>query len=157
MWTATRLNMLPIPRTDDLADQLRLIATKIEHPGWDPLPVERAKSLAKSGYDSFEMSATSVLQRDLEYLLSNRDPRWKSAAPADVAKIDAAKFRAYWEPLLAQGPVEVLLFGDFNKDAAIAALQNSVGAMKPRPAVAAQAAALALSFPKGKYRCAADS
>ncbi len=134
-------------RTDDLADQLRLIATKMEYPGWDPLPVERAKALAKSGYDSFEMSATSVLQRDLEYLLSNKDPRWKSAAPADVAKIDAEKFKAYWAPLLAQGPVEVMLFGDFEKDAAITALQNSIGAMKPRSSTAPTAEALALNFP----------
>ena len=134
-------------RAEDLTDQLRLIAAKLEHPGWDPLPVERAKALAKSGYDSFEMSATSVLQRDLEYLLSNKDPRWKSAAPADVAKIDAAKFKAYWAPLLAQGPVEVMLFGDFEKDAAIAALQNTVGAMKPRSAIAPTATALALNFP----------
>ncbi len=134
-------------RADDLADQLRLIATKLEQPGWDPLPVERAKALAKSGYDSYEMSATSVLQRDLEYLLSNNDPRWKSAAPADVAKIDAAKFKAYWAPLLAQGPVEVMLFGDFEKDAAITALQKSLGAMKPRVAVAPKPEALALKFP----------
>jgi zinc protease len=134
-------------RADDLADQLRLIATKLEHPGWDPLPVERAKALAKSGYDSFEMSATSVLQRDLEYLLSSKDPRWKSAAPADVAKIDPAKFKAYWGPLLAQGAVEVMLFGDFEKAAAITALQNSFGAMKPRSAVQPPPAALALNFP----------
>jgi zinc protease len=134
-------------RADDLADQLRLIATKLEHPGWDPLPVERAKALAKSGYDSFEMSATSVLQRDLEYLLSSKDPRWKSAAPADVAKIDPAKFKAYWGPLLAQGSVEVMLFGDFEKAAAITALQNSFGAMKPRSAVQPPPAALALNFP----------
>ncbi len=134
-------------RADDLADQLRLIATKLEQPGWDPLPVERAKSLAKSGYDSFEMSATSVLQRDLEYLLSSKDPRWKSATPADVAKIDAAKFKAYWAPLLAEGPVEVMLFGDFDKAAATTALQNSFGAMKPRAALAPSPAALTLNFP----------
>ena len=134
-------------RADDLADQLLLIATKLEQPGWDPLPVERAKSLAKSGYDSFEMSATSVLQRDLEYLLSNKDARWKSAAPDDVAKIDAKKFKAYWAPLLAQGPIEVMLFGDFDPPTAIKALENSFGAMKPRKALEPSAAALALNFP----------
>ena len=134
-------------REDDLADQLLLIATKLEKPGWDPLPVERAKALAKSGYNSFEMSATSVLQRDLEYLLSNNDPRWKSAAPDDVAKLNAKKFKAYWAPLLAQGPVEVMLFGDFDQTKAITALQNSFGAMKKRKAVTPPPAALALNFP----------
>lgn len=134
-------------RPDDLADQLTLIATKLEYPGWDSAPVERAKALAKSGYDSFEMSATSVLQRDLEYLLHGNDPRWKSAAPSDVAKIDAAKFQAYWAPLLAAGPVEVMLFGDFENAAAITALENSFGAMKSRTAPAIAPAAQRIAFP----------
>lgn len=134
-------------RPDDLADQLTLLATKLEHPGWDPAPVERAKALAKSGYDSFEMSATSVLQRDLEYLLRSKDPRWKSAAPADIAKIDAASFKDYWEPLITQGPVEVLLFGDFDKTTAIAALEKSFGAMKPRPPVTIAPTAQTIAFP----------
>lgn len=134
-------------RPDDLADQLTLIATKLEHPGWDPAPVERAKALATSGYDSYEMSASSVLQRDLEYLLRSKDPRWKAAAPADVAKIDAAKFQAYWQPLMAQGPVEVMLFGDFDKAAAVTALENSFGALKPRAALSVPAASQAVNFP----------
>lgn len=134
-------------RPDDLADQLTLIATKLEHPGWDAAPVERAKALATAGYDSFEMSATSVLQRDLEYLLRSKDPRWKAAAPADVAKIDAAKFQAYWKPLIEQGPVEVMLFGDFDQPTAIAALEKSFGAMKPRAPLAVAAAAQSVNFP----------
>jgi zinc protease len=134
-------------RPDDLADQLILIATKLEHPGWDAAPVERAKALATSGYASFEMSATSVLQRDLEYLLRNKDARWKAATPAEVAKIDAAKFESYWQPLMAQGPVEVLLFGDFDKAVAVAALEKSFGAMAPRAPLPVSAAATELRFP----------
>lgn len=134
-------------RPDDLADQLTLIATKLEHPGWDPAPVERAKALAKSGYDSFEMSATSVLQRDLDYLLKSKDPRWKAATPADVAKIDATNFQSYWQPLITQGPVEVMLFGDFDKATAVAALEKSFGAMKPRAPLAVAPAAQNVTFP----------
>lgn len=134
-------------RPDDLADQLTLIATKMAYPGWDAAPVERAKALATSGYDSFEMSATSVLQRDLEYLLRNNDRRWKAATPAEVAKIDAAKFQSYWKPLLAEGPVEVLLFGDFDKAAAVAALEKSFGALAPRPAKIVAPAARDVRFP----------
>jgi zinc protease len=134
-------------RPDDLADQLTLIATKLEHPGWDAAPVERAKALARSGYDSFEMSATSVLQRDLEYLLRNRDRRWKAATPADVAKVDSASFQRYWKPLMEQGPVEIMLFGDFDKASAIAALEKSFGAMKPRLPFAVATAAQAVNFP----------
>ena len=134
-------------RPDDLADQLTLIATKLEHPGWDPAPVERAKALATSGYASFEMSATSVLQRDLEYLLRNKDPRWKAATPAEIAEIDAAKFESFWKPLMAQGPVEVMLFGDFDKAVAIAALEKSFGAITRRTASPVSVAAGDVRFP----------
>ena len=134
-------------RPDDLADQLTLIATKLEHPGWDPAPVERAKALATSGYDSFEMSATSVLQRDLEYLLRSKDPRWKAAAPSDIAKIDAASFKAYWAPLISQGPVEVMLFGDFDKATAVTALENSFGAIRPRAPMNIAPTAKVVTFP----------
>jgi zinc protease len=93
------------------------------------------------------MSATSVLQRDLEYLLRNKDARWKSATPAEVAQIDAAKFAAYWQPLMAQGPVEVLLFGDFDKAEAVKALERSFGAMAPRAPSPVSALARNVRFP----------
>ena len=119
-------------RPDDLADQLKLIATKLEYPGWDPAPVARAKALAKQGYNGLEMSAMAVLQRDLQYLLSNKDGRWKSATPAEIEALTPAAFQKFWAPLLSTGPVEVSIFGDFNRDKAITALAQSFGAMKPR-------------------------
>ncbi len=136
-------------RPQDLADQLRLIATKLEYPGWDPAPVERMKAVAIAGYNSFETSAGAVLQRELQYQLANKDARWKVPTPADVGKLNAATFEAYWKPLLAQGPVEVMLFGDFNQDEAIAAIEQSLGAMKPRPATPKSTGGQKLSFPAG--------
>lgn len=134
-------------RTEDLADQLKIIATKMENPGWDAGPIQRAKALITSGYDSFSMSANSIMQRDLQYLLSNRDLRFKSPNPQDVKPVDADSFRKYWEPLLAQGPVEVLLFGDFDQTATTTALQNTFGAMKPRSESPKPPAALKMTFP----------
>jgi zinc protease len=64
-----------------------------------------------------------------------------------VVKIDAAQFESYWQPLLAQGPIEVLLFGDFEKADAIAALEKSFGAMAPRAALPVSTAASELRFP----------
>ncbi len=134
-------------RPDDLADQLRLLALKIDHPNWDTAPLEREKALAISGYRSFEMSATAVLQRELQYRMSGNDPRWKIPTPAEVQKLDASSFRAFWQPLLASGPVEVLLFGDFEPGTAIEALQATLGATRPRTAAAVSAKAARVNFP----------
>lgn len=135
--------------TADLADQLRLIATKMEHPGWDKAPLTRAQAFVTSGYNSYQMSANAVLQRDLEYLLKSRDPRWKTPEPDDAAKISNRKLKKFWRPLLKSGPVEVVLIGDFARADAVAALSKSFGAMKARPPAVAKASALQLDFPDG--------
>jgi zinc protease len=134
-------------RPEDLADQLTLIATKMAFPGWQTGPVERAKAVAASDYDSFSMSALAMMQRDAQYLTSGKDARWKTPTPAEVKALTPNQFRAYWEPLLASGPVEVLLFGDFKRDAGIAALEKSFGAMKKRAAAAVPAGADGTKFP----------
>lgn len=134
-------------RPEDLVDQLRLIAAKMENPNWDAAPLEREKALAISGYRSFDMSATAVLQRELQFRLSGNDPRWKIPSPDEVRKLDARAFRAFWQPLLASGPVEVLLFGDFDPALAVDALQNTVGGMKPRTAATVAPKAARVNFP----------
>ncbi len=139
-WTA-------VTRPEDLADQLTLIATKMQNPGWQPAPVERAKAIAASDYDSFEMSAVAMMQRDLQYLTTSKDGRWKVPTPAEVKTLTPQNFRSFWEPLLASGPVEILLFGDFKRDAAVAALGRSFGAMKQRAAAPLPAGADITTFP----------
>jgi zinc protease len=134
-------------RPDDMADQMQLIAAKLVHPGWQPSAVERAKAFAVSEYDGFTMSALAVMQRDLQYLLSGRDNRWKVPPPDAVRTLTPALFRQFWEPLLASGPVEVLLFGDFDRDTAVRALENSLGAMPSRRASTLAAGADRTTFP----------
>ena len=41
-------------------------------------------------------------------------------------------FREVWEPILSQGPVEVLIFGDFDSEEAVAALARTFGALPDR-------------------------
>jgi len=134
-------------RPADLEDQLYLFAAKLAMPRWDANPVVRAKAAARLAYESFQSSPQSVLERDFEWLTHGRDPRFKMPSPAEIAATDPAGFRRVWEPLLASGPVEVDLFGDFDKAKAIAALEKTFGALKPRPDAAAPAYAPAFPAP----------
>lgn len=129
----------------DYRDQLKLLADKLGAPGWDPSPVTRAKAVIGSSYATLGSSPDGVLNRDLEYYLHDRDPRW-GTPPADaVTALTPSKFRAFWQPLLATGPVEVQVFGDVKADDAIAAVAETFGALKPRPPGAA--APPAVRFP----------
>lgn len=119
---------------EDLTDQLRLMAAKLSAPAWDPKPVERARAVMLTGYAALAASPDGVLSRDLDRLLHAGDPRWGTPAQSDVEALTPAAFKAFWAPILANGPIEVQVFGDMKSDAAIAAVAQTFGALKPRPA-----------------------
>jgi zinc protease len=116
----------------DLADQLKLMATKLEFPRWDAAPVERTRAAFLTGQDSVEASPQAVMGRELKGLLFGGDPRWSVPTKAEIDAMTPAAFRALWEPLLKSGPIELLIFGDMNEAAAIRAAAATFGAMKPR-------------------------
>lgn len=119
-------------RAEDLQDQLRLFAAKFLEPGWDPAPVVRAKAGSKLGYQSYSSAPSSLIDRDLGWLLRGQDPRYKTPDPQDIDQLDAESFRKTWEPLLKEGPIEVLMFGDFDRELAISYLASTLGALPPR-------------------------
>lgn len=119
---------------EDLPDQLKLFATKLAAPGWDPNPVNRARVASLAGYAGLSNSPDAVLGRDLESLLHSGDPRWGTPPRETIAAITPASFRKLWEPILASGPVEIQVFGDHDSETTIKAVAATFGALKPRMA-----------------------
>ncbi|WP_367947416.1 M16 family metallopeptidase [Sphingopyxis sp. BSNA05] len=134
-------------RPSDLEDQLHLIAAKLAFPRWDAAPVIRSKAAALISYDSFSASPQAVLGRDLEWLVRGKDPRWKTPDKEDFNQLTAENFRTFWKPILASGPIEVMLFGDFDRDEAVESILKTFGALKKREAQAIVPDALAPQFP----------
>ncbi|MBM0170321.1 M16 family metallopeptidase [Altererythrobacter sp. C41] len=134
-------------RNADLADQLYLFAAKLAMPRWDENPVLRAKAAARLAYESYSTSPSAVLNRDLEYYLRDRDPRY---ATPDLAMLEGATpegFREVWEPLLKQGPIEIAIFGEFDRATALEALRKTFGALPERAPIPAEVAARTPDFP----------
>ncbi|MEP6785617.1 MAG: insulinase family protein [Sphingomonadales bacterium] len=119
-------------RAVDLPDQLKLLAAKLAYPGWDPAPVIRARAAMAMSFASSDTTPGAVLGRTLPGLLHGGDPRWTFPSLAQVQAMTPQSFRALWEPLLATGPIEISVFGDVDKEAAIAAIAASVGALPVR-------------------------
>ncbi|WP_373491286.1 M16 family metallopeptidase [Parasphingorhabdus sp.] len=119
-------------RASDLEDQLHLIAAKLAFPRWDAAPVIRSKAAALISYDSFSASPQAVLERDLEWLIRGKDPRWKTPDKEDFNQLTAGNFKQFWQPILASGPVELMIFGDFNRDEAVESVLKTFGALKKR-------------------------
>ncbi|MEI9926474.1 MAG: insulinase family protein [Sphingomonas sp.] len=123
----------------DLPDQLKLFAAKLAAPGWDPNPVARAKAGLLANYAGLSASPDAVLGRDLDSLLHAGDPRWGTPPRAAIEALTPASFRAFWQPILASGPIEVEVFGDVDAEAAIKAVSETFGALAPRAASTAPA------------------
>lgn len=122
-------------RNEDLADQLYLFAAKFAYPQWDEGPVRRARAAGIQGYRSYATSALGVFERDLEQLLHDGDPRFRSPSGEDFEGTTQARFAELWGKILASGPIEVQVFGDFRREAGITALNRTFGALAPRPAL----------------------
>lgn len=124
--------MSAVSRPADYKDQLRLFATKLYAPGWAPEPIERAKAGLLSAWDAGTTAPNAVLGRDLGWLLRDKDMRFRTPDKAEIAALTPQKFRAFWEPVLASGPIEVQIFGDVKADDAIAAVAATFGALPQR-------------------------
>ncbi len=125
-------NFFAQTRREDLADQLYLFAAKLGTPRWDVNPVIRAKAAANLAFESYATSPSGVLGRDLETLERGGDPRYAAPTREQLASATPEGFRRVWEPLLKEGPVEVLVFGDFDRTGTVQALARTFGALPPR-------------------------
>ncbi len=121
-------------RAADLDDQLYLFAAKFAMPRWDVNPLLRAKAASRLQYETFATSPQGVLSRDLKFYQRGQDPRFHMPTPAEIDAATPEGFRAIWQPILQQGPIEVQVFGDFNREKTIAALERTFGALAPRGA-----------------------
>ncbi|MWV28467.1 M16 family metallopeptidase [Aurantiacibacter rhizosphaerae] len=135
-------------RKEDLAAQLYLFAEKLQNPGWDPAPFERAKASVLLGYDSYNRDPNGVLNRDLDWLLRNRDPRFATPSPEQIEAATAEGFRRTWSRLLSQGQVEVAVFGDIDREQTVEALSRTFGAIDPRMPLTPDVANRPLEFPE---------
>jgi len=133
-------------RSEDVVDQLYLFAAKLGMPRWDKDPVIRAKAAAELAYNTYSTSPGGILNRDLEYLVTGGDPRFATPDPAALRDVTPEGFRAVWEPLLKQGPVEVLVFGEFDQPEVIEQLRLTFGALPLREPIAPDVAARVPSF-----------
>ncbi len=134
-------------RSSDVEDQLYLFAAKLGNPRWDADPVIRAKAASELAYNTFSTGPGPVLNRDLEFFTSDQDPRFATPTPEMLSNVTPEGFREVWEPLLAQGPIEVLVFGEFDQAAIVEKLRLTFGALPPRAPIAPEVAERVPSFP----------
>ncbi|WP_162806644.1 M16 family metallopeptidase [Sphingosinicella terrae] len=128
--------------SEDLADQLRLLATKLTHPEWDPALFARFRSAAVESFDLHFSSASARATREMGGFIRPDDQRWRPIERQEMAAVTVEQFRDFFAPLLSQGPVHAVIVGDMELEAAVEAMRRTVASLPPRPqpAIPAEAA-----------------
>lgn len=121
-------------RPEDFADQMRLLAAKLSSPGWQSTPIQRIRAGRLSSYDLIRNSPMAVVESELDSLIYSGDRRFAPPTRGEVEALTPQAFRAFWEPLLRQGPIEVQIFGDLTHVDLEAVLLDSFGSLAPRRA-----------------------
>jgi zinc protease len=116
----------------DLADQLRLFATKLAVPRWDAPLLARFKAGALEQYDLSFASASARAGREFAGFTRGGDRRWTPVEKEAIARVSLPDLQAFYAPLLANGPIEAVIVGDVDLETAVAAMAKTVGALPPR-------------------------
>ncbi len=130
-----------------LVDQLRLLDAAIREPRFDPKAFDRIRDGFVQNYDSVYASPQSVFGTFAGQPLHDGDNRFAFPSRADAKSVTPEAFRAFWQPLFANGARKVLIIGDIDTDAAIEAARQTFGAAVTKPQPKEPASHLALKPP----------
>ncbi|HYI48939.1 MAG TPA: insulinase family protein [Allosphingosinicella sp.] len=117
----------------DLRDQLRLLTLKLTHPRWDRTLLARFRGAAVESFDLNFSSAAARASRELGGVIRPDDQRWRPVERAEMQGATLDRFRDFYAPFLAQGPVQAIIVGDVDLETAIEAMRRTVGALPRRP------------------------
>ncbi|GMN02659.1 M16 family metallopeptidase [Erythrobacter sp. MTPC3] len=120
------------PRDLDL--QLQLAAATLTDPGYRREGAERYRRGIESYFASLDATPSAALGTQIGAILSDGDPRFSLQPKEAFLDLDYAKLDAAIGDRLANGAIEIALVGDFDEDAAIAAVASTLGALPPREA-----------------------
>ncbi len=118
----------------DLTTELQLAAAQLTDPGYRPEGQVIFLQNINNLFAALRATPGSALAADLGAILSDGDPRFSIGKVEDYRKLSFAQLRGDLADRLAHGAIEIGIVGDFDEDAAIAAVAKTFGALPPREA-----------------------
>lgn len=129
--------MLGDTTPDDLPLQLGLLAAYVTDPGYRPEAMDRYRQSLASTYARLDSVPAGTLSGPVQRLLHDGDPRFGLPPREDAEARTLDELRAWMEPMLRHGPMQVSIVGDISAEQAIAEVGRTFGALPARGEVAA--------------------
>jgi zinc protease len=120
--------------TDNVDQELRLLAAYMTDPGFRPLMDEKLPTALDLSYRMLSTDPPQIATLALERAAF---PGRESLPPREqMAAYRVADFERMLRPALTRSPIEVTIVGDIGEDQAKRAVATTFGALPPRPALA---------------------
>lgn len=117
---------------EDLLFQLQLIAAYLTDAGYRPEALETARKNFEPVYRELEHTPSGPIQLKVMRDLASGDPRFGVPAKEALMARTLEESKAWLEPQLKHGAIEIALVGDLDPDAAIKAVAQTLGALPKR-------------------------
>lgn len=119
---------------DDLALQMQVLTAFTTHPGYRSEAINQYRSYLPNFYARLNATPQGAIGSQIGAILSDNDPRFSLADKAVFEKLTFDDLKASIGDRLEHGAIEIGLVGDFDEDAAIAAVAATFGALPEREA-----------------------
>lgn len=120
----------------DLDAQLKMLSATLNDFGYRPETQAYWDNLAPAIQSNIATNPNAVYATAAPYILSSNDARFGFDDPALLPTRSIAELREALDGILKTAPVEIALIGDFDEQAAIDLVANTVGALPKRNAKA---------------------
>jgi len=117
---------------EDLPLQFQLMAAKLTDAGWRPEALRVVHKSIEQLYRSFAYTNNGPLATEVANLLASGDARFGLPEESVLLSRTLEEAKAWLDAELAQGAIEVAVVGDFEADAVVAAVAETLGALPPR-------------------------
>lgn len=116
----------------DLTDQFNLMMANLIAPGFRDEAVARYHKYIESWYPTLDSTPGGVAARDVGRLIRSGDPRYGIPAQEELLGADPEEVKSWINTQLKDGPIEITVVGDIDKDEIIKQVARTFGTLKTR-------------------------
>lgn len=139
-------------RPQDFEVQMQVLSSYLSKPGFRPEAFQRMRTYGGTLQDQFDSTPSGVIGRDLGGLMHPGDQRYAFPSRTQMTGSSSDEFHKLLAPLVAEGPIEIVIVGDIDLEKAISTTAATLGAMPARPDGTPPEDATKVAFPKATPR-----
>lgn len=117
---------------EDLLLQLQLWTAYLSSPGYRPEGERLWRRQIETVFDQLDGTPQAILSYEVSRFLRNGHAHFGLADKESLLSLNYSDLRPSLDPLLKEGAIELGVVGDFDEDAVIAAVSQTLGALPPR-------------------------